>query len=121
MKKLTNVTALALVLSMVEVQANSELVEKLETMKAQFEKKNASDGKPSKTQLANNSIKETIVSVLEKYETPKTIKDLQIENPVIGVDKYSNQKISALMKQLVGSGTVARVEIKRSAHFELVR
>ena len=39
MKKLTNVLALEMVLAMAEVQANPELVEKLETMKASFEKK----------------------------------------------------------------------------------
>ena len=42
MKKLTNVLALEMVLGMAEVQANTDLVAKLETMKAQFEKKNSS-------------------------------------------------------------------------------
>ena len=44
MKKLTNVLALEMVLGMAEVQANTELVAKLETMKAQFEKKNSKAG-----------------------------------------------------------------------------
>ena len=51
--KLTNVKALEMVLAMAEVQNNAELVEKLENMKAQFEKKNASrangEKKPTKT------------------------------------------------------------------------
>ena len=40
MKKLTNVKALEMVLEMKEVQSNEALVEKLTTMKAQFEKRN---------------------------------------------------------------------------------
>lgn len=121
MKKLTNVMAIEMVLGMKEVQGNTELVEKLETMKAQFNKKNKSDGKPTKNQIANNCIKETLITVLEKYNEPKAIKELQSENPEIGIEKYSNQKISALMRQLISENTVKRTEIKRTAHFEIVR
>ena len=61
MKKLTNVLALEMVLGMAEVQANTELVAKLETMKAQFEKKNSS--KPSDEEIgarraAKNKLKQ---------------------------------------------------------------
>ncbi len=120
MKKLTNVTALEMVLALEVVVANEELTEKLTAMKNQFAKKNASDGKPTKNQMANNLLKETIVEVLGRYEEPKAIKDLQHENEEIGLDKYSNQKISALMRQLVTENTVVRTEEKRVAHFHLI-
>lgn len=120
MEKLTNVKALDMVLSFEVVVANEELFEKLTTMRNQFAKKNASDGKPTKNQLANNCIKETLVTVLEKYNEPKTIKDLQAENSEIGTDKYSNQKISALFKQMVAENVIVRTEIKRVAHFQIV-
>ena len=66
--KLTNVKALEMVLAMEEVQNNSELVEKLENMKAQFEKKNASrangEKKPTKTQLENMELAEQLKELL---------------------------------------------------------
>ena len=119
MKKLTNIVALEMVLSFKEVQANPELVEKLTTMKNQFAKKNNSESKPSKNQLLNNGIKETLLNILKGYDEPKMIKDLQSENEAISPTVYSNQKVSALLKQLVADGSVIRVEIKGKAHFEI--
>lgn len=124
MEKLTNVKALELVLGMAEVRENAELVEKLEKMKEQFAKKNASrsaDGTKTltKDQQLNEKIKEVILEVLGRYEEPKMIKELQTENEEISSDKYSNQKMSALLRQLVKDGKVVRVEEKGKAKFGL--
>ena len=119
MKKLTNVLALEMVLGMAEVQANTELVAKLETMKAQFEKKNSSksgEKKPTKTQIENEEIKAQILEVMTSE--PKAIKELQAENKSLA--EYTNQKLSALLKQLVGENKVERVEEKRTAKFKKV-
>lgn len=126
MMKLTNVLALEMVLGMNEVQANQELVEKLTTMKNQFEKKNKSsvgaDGKKILTaeQKKNESLKEVIVAILGEYDEPKAIKELQAENEEIAPTVYSNQKISALIRQLVKDGKVERTEEKRVAKFKLL-
>lgn len=125
MKKLTNVLALEMVLGMEEVKANAELMAKLETMKAQFEKKNKSatkDGKKvlSAEQKKNEVIKEKLIEILSAYDEPKAIKELQAENEEIGSAIYSNQKLSALFRQLIEMGVVERVEEKRVAKFKLV-
>ena len=123
MTKLTNVLALEMVLGMAEVQANVELVEKLTKMKEQFEKKNKSsvgaDGKKVLTaeQKKNESLKETILEILARYEEPKQVKDLISENEELA--SYTGQKISALMTQLVKAEKVVKVIDKKASKFQL--
>lgn len=123
MVKLTNVLALEMVLGMAEVQANVELVEKLTKMKEQFEKKNKSsvgaDGKKVLTaeQKKNESLKETILEILARYEEPKQVKDLISENEEL--TEYTGQKISALMTQLVKAEKVVKVIDKKASKFQL--
>ena len=118
-KKLTNVLALEMVLAMEEVKSNQELVEKLTKMKEQFEKKNNSSTgskKLTKTQIENEEIKAQILEVMTSE--PKAIKELQAENESLA--EYTNQKLSALLKQLVSENKVERVEEKRVAKFKKV-
>ena len=118
-KKLTNVSALEMVLAMEEVKSNQELVEKLTKMKEQFEKKNNSSTgskRLTKTQIENEEIKAQILEVMTSE--PKAIKELQAENKSLA--EYTNQKLSALLKQLVGENKVERVEEKRTAKFKKV-
>ena len=117
-KKLTNVLALEMVLAMEEVRSNQELVEKLTKMKEQFEKKNNSGTgkKLTKTQIENEEIKAQILEVMTSE--PKAIKELQAENESLA--EYTNQKLSALLKQLVGENKVERIEEKRVAKFKKV-
>ena len=121
-KKLTNVVALEMVLSMEEVQANQELVAKLELMKAQFEKKNKSGVRADGTKILtaeqkkNEGIKEQLIEVLARCEEPQQIKDLMRMEEFSG---YSNQKLSALLKQLVTAEKVERIEEKKVAKFKI--
>ena len=121
-KKLTNVIALEMVLAMKEVQANQELVAKLELMKAQFEKKNKSGVRADGTKILtaeqkkNEVIKEQLIEVLAKCEEPQQIKDLM---KMEEFSEYSNQKLSALLKQLVSAEKVERVEDKKVAKFKI--
>ena len=121
MKKLTNVTALTMVLGMEEVKANSELVEKLEKMLAQFEKKSGSseNKKPTKTQLANEELKTQLIEILSNYDEPMSIKELQADNDEINATVISNQKISAMFRQLIAENKLVRIEEKRVAKFIL--
>ena len=121
-KKLTNVIALEMVLAMKEVQANQELVAKLELMKAQFEKKNKSGVRADGTKILtaeqkkNEIIKEQLIEVLARCEEPQQIKDLMRMEEF---SEYSNQKLSALLKQLVSAEKVERVEEKKVAKFKI--
>ena len=121
-KKLTNVVALEMVLAMEEVQINQELVAKLELMKAQFEKKNKSGVRADGTKILtaeqkkNEGIKEQLIEVLARCEEPQQIKDLMRMEEF---SEYSNQKLSALLKQLVSAEKVERVEDKKVAKFKI--
>lgn len=84
------------------------------------EKKNASgsgERKPTKEQIANEGVKENIVAVLGSIGAPVTIADLQKNSAELA--EFSNQKISALLTQLVKGGKVVRSEVKGKAHFAL--
>ena len=111
MEKMTNVKALAYVLENYEL--TTEVKEKLEKMKIQFEKKNSAEKKPTATQIANEGIKNIILETLD--EKSMTITEMQKENSELA--ELSNQKISALLKQMTESGSVKREEIKRKAYF----
>ena len=114
--KLTNVKALEMVLAMAEVQSNVELVEKLENMKAQFEKKNASrangEKKPTKTQLENMELVEQLKELLT--EEPQPQKELQVQ-----IEVATSQKMTAIVKILVEQGVAVKETIKGVASVKL--
>lgn len=112
MEKMTNVSALTLAiatLSSVE-DFNAEAIQKLENIKASYEKKSKAEKKPTQAQLDNAKLKPQIVALLNE---PMTVS--QIAKVLPG--DYSSQKISALVRQLVAEGSVIRTEEKRKALF----
>ena len=111
MKKITNVEALEMVLAM---DLSDELRAKIETMKASFERKRNAKSGPTKTQVENESIKDEIVVFLGTVEKA-TITDI-----MKGLEReISNQKVSALVRQLIQDEKVVRFEEKRKAFFKL--
>lgn len=82
-----------------------------------LEKKNSGTKKPTATQKANEGIKAEIVGYLEGVDGGKTITEIQK-----GVDvcaDLSNQKVSALVRQLVEAGTVVKTVDKRKSYFSV--
>lgn len=112
MEKTTNVKALAYVLDNYDLP--TEIYAKLEKMKVQFEKKNSAEKKPTANQIANEGIKNLILEVIG--DSSLTITEMQKINGELA--ELSNQKISALLKQMVENGSVVREEIKRKAYFK---
>ena len=112
MEKITNVKALSIVLDTCEL--STEVRTKLEKMKSQFEKKNSAEKKPTATQIANEGVKAKILEVID--DKSLTITEMQKLDGELA--ELSNQKISALLKQMVESGSIVREEIKRKAHFK---
>lgn len=112
MEKMTNVSALTYVLENCELPQN--VIDKLTKMKETFQKKNASgsNGKPTKTQIENVVHKEKILNFLETVERA-TITEIMKGLPI----EISNQKVSALVKQLINDNKVVRIEEKRKAYF----
>jgi hypothetical protein len=82
------------------------------------QKKNAQrseNAKPTKVQLENEGIKTTILSVLTTEPMP--IGEIIKSNAELA--GYSNQKISALLTQLLKANSVVRTEVKGKAHYAL--
>ena len=74
------------------------------------------DKKATKTQEANVGIKSTILAVLEGGKS-MTITEMQGASAELG--KLSNQKVSALVRQLVDAGEVVRTIDKKVSRFSL--
>ena len=77
-------------------------------------KKNSAEKKPTAVQVANEGLKSAILDFMvegQKY----TITDLMKSVPELA--DLSNQRVSALVRQLKDSGSVIRTEEKRKAYF----
>ena len=80
-------------------------------------KKNSAEKKPTAQQTANEGIKSAIVEGMEQGKL-YTITDLIKEIPACA--DLTNQRVSALVRQLMANGSVERVEEKRKAYFRKV-
>lgn len=80
-----------------------------------LEKKSSNSGQ-TKTQKENETIKEKIVETLRDLGKYATITEIQNANVELGT--YSNQKISALLKQLVDNKEIEKVIDKKKAYFK---
>ena len=98
------------------VENSAELVAFIEHEVELLTKKNSRSGKPTKTQVENETIKAQIISVLERVGKPMTVTQLLAESEFTGL---SNQKISALLTQLRKSGEVVRTIEKKVAFYSL--
>jgi hypothetical protein len=71
----------------------------------------------TKNQKENEGIKETILEVLAGLDEPVTITDFLKADERVA--EYSNQKVSALMKQLVDTGKVVKTIDKKRSYFAI--
>ena len=79
-------------------------------------KKNSAEKKPTEKQTENNGIKDIILEVLTENGGLMTITDIQKSTAELA--ELSNQRISALVRQLVADNAVERIEDKRKAYFK---
>lgn len=100
----------------VDTILQGDVISKLRKMLEQVEKKStgAKTGKPTKAQQENEQVKLEIICCLG--DEPKQIKELMQYDKL---SAYSNQKLSALIRQLVAEGKVKRIEEKKVAKFTL--
>ena len=80
-----------------------------------LERKSSNSGQ-TKTQKENEILKEKIVETLKELNKFSTITEIQENN--IELANLSNQKISALLKQLVDTNVIERVVDKKKAYFK---
>ena len=80
-----------------------------------LERKSSNSGQ-TKTQKENEILKEKIVETLKELDKFSTITEIQNSNTELA--DLSNQKISALLKQLVDSNIIEKVIEKKKAYFK---
>ena len=110
MTKMTYAQALEIAINAV---ADGEVKDKLTALKAQIEKKNSAERKPTKAQVANDELRDKIVTLLKASASAMTASEIA---DAFGV---SNQKITALMGRLLEDEVVTREVIKRKAYFKV--
>ena len=93
-------------------------VEFIRNEMALLAKKNASDSrKPTATQEANEKYKALILEFLSRQESGKTC--TEIAKSVPELFDFNNQKIAALMRQLVESTMVNKTTVKGKSIFSI--
>ena len=80
-------------------------------------KKNSAEKKPTAQQTANEAIK---VAIVEGMERNRVYTVTEVIKSVPACADMTNQRVSALLRQLVEAGLVKRTEDKRKAYFQLV-
>ena len=111
MKKMTKREMFAQIMGKLTDQAEIDFIaHEIELL----ENKAGGNRKPTATQVANESLKVVILNYLETVDSA-SVTDIQ---KYIGND-ISNQKVSALLKQLVESNQVNKFYEKRKAFFSV--
>ena len=98
-----------------QVKDNAEMVAFIDHEIELLDKKSFNK-KATKTQEANVGIKSTILAVLEGGKS-MTVTEMQGASAELG--KLSNQKVSALVRQLVEAGEVVKTIDKKVSRFSL--
>ena len=115
-KKLTKRDHFTALLALAEAQNDQTLVDFINHELELLTKKNSSERKPTAAQKENEKIKTIILAALTT--TPTSISDLQKKDAALA--EISNQKISALLRQLIIDNKVVRTEDKKKALFALI-
>ena len=113
-KKITKRDRFNALLAIPAVQADPDLVDFIEHELELLAKKNSADKKPTAQQTANEGIEAAIVEAMEPNHL-YTVTELQ--KSVEACADLSNQRVSALLRQLKDEGAVIRTEDKRKAYF----
>ena len=116
--KMTKKDCFTALLQMDEVQSNQTIVDFINHELELLAKKNSAEKKPTATQLANDGFKSAILAHMGMNPDQLfTITDLIKNVPEIA--DLTNQRASAIVRQMVEAGSVQRVEDKRKAFFKI--
>lgn len=114
--KMTKVQMFEAIKAVEAVSANQAMVEFIDHEIELINKKSANK-KATKTQEENVGIKAEIVKVLGEVNGALTVTEIQSKSEVLGA--LSNQRISALLRQLKDSGEVVKSTDKKKSFFSL--
>lgn len=115
--KLTKAQKFAMLRAIPAVAENAMLVEFIDHEVELLTKKNSAEKKPTAQQVANAGITTAIIEGMEPnrlYTVTEVIKSIP------ACADLTNQRVSALLRQLVEAGKVKRTEDKRKAYFQVV-
>ena len=97
------------------VSNNTELVAFIDHEVELLDKKNKAPKLPTAKQVENESLKDIILA----HIGDKSMTVSEIQKDILGDKELSNQRVSALVRQLKDAGKVERIEEKRKAYFSL--
>lgn len=112
--KITKAQMFSMIKALDEVQANPDMVAFIDHELELLSKK-AGSKKPTKTQEENVKLKSIILEVLT--DVGATVSEIQTKSDVLG--ELSNQKVSALLKQMCDDGQVVKTVEKKKSYFSL--
>jgi hypothetical protein len=117
-KKPTKRDRFEALLKMSEVQANPDMVVFIEHEIELLARKNAGDKKPTANQVANDGYKDIIFAEMtanpdKLYTVTELIKNVD------GLGDLTNQRVSALLRQMIEANGVEKIVDKRKSYFRL--
>lgn len=124
MTKLTSKVALSYavaILTNAEVNKDftpEQIVEKLNSMIAQLDKKSGSEKKLTEQQVQNLNFKVDILALLSDSKA-RTATEILNEVPSFEGTNMTNQRVSALLRQLILDGKVVKDVVKGKAYFKI--
>lgn len=116
--KLTKMDKFEMLANLPAVQSDPVLSEFVAHEMELLSKKNSAEKKPTAQQTANKAIQTAVLETMTEGKQ-YTITDLLKQVPNLPED-MTNQRMSALVRQMVDAGLVEREEIKRKAYFRKV-
>ena len=117
-KKMTNAMALEIaleVLKKTDAEKYTEVIEKLDKMLVQVNKKSSANRKPTATQLENEGLRVKIAEYLTNTGKRLTVSEMMKE--IEGLEELSNQRVTSLATSLYKEGKINREVEKRKAYF----
>ena len=115
-KKMTKMQKFEMLSKLDAVKSNPMLSEFVAHEMELLSKKNSTEKKPTAQQTANAGIQ---TAILENMEVNRLYTITEIIKSVPECADLTNQRVSALVRQLVDAGKVVRTEDKRKAYFSL--
>ena len=116
-KKSTKKEMFAKLLAVKEVSENKEFVEFIQHEIDLLNKKSSKSGS-TKTQKENMEIKAKLLKALAEIGKAVTITEFQKFSEY--ASQFSNQKISAMFKQLETTGEIEKTVVKGKSYFEVL-
>lgn len=117
-KKMTKKDYFAMLMEISSVAENAELVKFIEHEVEMLNRKNSRERKPTKEQELNELLKTKLIEIAD---SPRTVSEYaKMLEDYFPEQRFSPQKISALMRQLSEEGKMQKTIEKRVSYFERV-